>query len=248
MSDPGALDDLWFRPLNAVRRDVPLLVVLPHAGGSASYYRPLGALLPELEVWSVQYPGRQDRYSEAQLPSIDRLADEVAVRLASHASERSLVLFGHSMGAVVAFEVARRLEGRGVAVAHLVVSGRGAPDWTPPLDGPTDDDALVTELLRLSGTDAAVFDAPDLLALVLPAIRADYAIVREYRAAADASVETSLTVLYARDDPLVPAESLDGWRDVSVGPVAFLPFLGGHFYLVDRAVEVADVLRRAASG
>ncbi|MCX6406063.1 MAG: alpha/beta fold hydrolase [Propionibacteriales bacterium] len=248
MTDGGGLDDLWFRPLNAARQDAPLLVVLPHAGGSASYYRPLGALLPEVEVWAVQYPGRQDRYGEEQLPSIDRLADEVAARLSSQAAERSLALFGHSMGAVVAFEVTRRLEGLGVAVAHLVVSGRGAPDWTPPPGGPTDDDALVTELLRLSGTHAAVLDDPDLLALVLPAVRADYAIVREYRASADARVATSLTVLHARDDPLVPAEALDGWRDASSGPVSFLAFLGGHFYLVERAAEVADVLRRAASG
>jgi len=246
MIDRG--DDVWFRRLNEGQRDAPLLLVLPHAGGSATYYRPLGALLPELEVLAVQYPGRQDRHREAQLPSIEALAEEVSTRLAPRAAARTLVLFGHSMGAVVAFEVARRLEGRGTAVAHLVVSGRGAPGWSEAAPVTLDDDALLTELLRLSGTDVAVLDDPEIRALVLPAVRADYRIVRAYRGSADAVVQAPLTVMHARDDPLVPADAVAGWRRNSRGAVTEITFRGGHFYLVDHVAEVAEVLRRAATG
>lgn len=246
MTDHG--DDVWFRTLNEGGPEAPLLVVLPHAGGSATYYRPLGALLPELEVLAVQYPGRQDRHREAQLPSIEALAEEVSTRLAPRAAARRLVLFGHSMGAVVAFEVARRLEERGTVVAHLVVSGRGAPGTEDAAPVALDDDALLSELLRLSGTDAAVLDDPEVRALVLPAVRADYSIVSAYRGPTDATVQAPLTVMHACDDPLVPAEAVAGWRGRSRATVAGLTFRGGHFYLVDQVVEVAKVLGRVASG
>src|SRR5689334_18592173 len=108
------------------------LVCFPHAGGSASHYYPLSKLLaPAVEVFAVQYPGRQDRYAE---PCIDNVPDlvEAVYHSVRGLAERPFAFFGHSRGSVVAFEVARRLEQRtGRCPARLIASGYPAPSRLP---------------------------------------------------------------------------------------------------------------------
>src|SRR4051794_9909349 len=118
--------ELWLRRFHPAPQAAARLVCLPHAGGSASYYHPLSAALsPAVEAVAVQYPGRQDRRSEPLVDDLLVLADRLADALADEPGP--LALFGHSMGAVLAFEVARRLEREGREIAALFVSGRRAP-------------------------------------------------------------------------------------------------------------------------
>ncbi|MER5387223.1 alpha/beta fold hydrolase, partial [Streptomyces sp. NPDC002688] len=122
----------WFRGYAAAPQGVPRLLCLPHAGGSASFYHPLARRLgADVETLAVQYPGRQDRRTEEPVTDIGRLAGHVVAALDAE-DDRPLALFGHSMGAVVAFETARQLSAAGRPPAVLIVSGRRAPSRQVP--------------------------------------------------------------------------------------------------------------------
>src|ERR1044072_2486618 len=190
-----------------VRRPRPAagidLVCLPHAGGSASFYREWGDLLGEapVEVHVVQYPGREDRFLEDLVDAMDPMADAVA-EVVMALPHRPTVLFGHSMGAAIGYEVTRRLEAAGEEPTLLVVSGMSAPHRrkrdTLHL---RDDDALVEELRRLSPETSPPLDSPDLREMLMPMIRADYTLIETYHPENPPPVHTPLVVFHAVADP-----------------------------------------------
>ncbi|CAM5737924.1 Thioesterase OS=Streptomyces tendae OX=1932 GN=GUR47_36995 PE=3 SV=1 [Streptomyces tendae] len=208
----------WLRLFHRAHTDAPRLVCFPHAGGAASFYFPLSAALaPGAEVLAVQYPGRQDRRGEPCVDSVPALADAV-VRELRQWQDRPLALFGHSMGASVAFEVARRLEAEGSVPTALFVSGRRSPRLVRD-EGihRADDDALIAHLARLSGTDARILGDPELLELILPAMRADYRAAETYRWTPGPPLRCPLSVLTGDDDPqFSPAEARD-WATHTTG-------------------------------
>ncbi|MEV0538159.1 alpha/beta fold hydrolase, partial [Kitasatospora sp. NPDC050463] len=117
----------WLRRFHPGPEGGPRLVCFPHAGGSAPYFHPVSRdLSPVLDVLAVQYPGRQERRHEPRITDIADLADALMAEIGPLA-DRPLAFFGHSMGAVVAFEVALRLRERGVTPVALFASGRRAP-------------------------------------------------------------------------------------------------------------------------
>ncbi|HEY8544699.1 MAG TPA: alpha/beta fold hydrolase, partial [Acidimicrobiales bacterium] len=168
-ADPGhpGRDGAWLRRLPAAAGAGPggarrRLVVFPHAGGAVSWYAPLARLLvPDVDVVGVQYPGRQDRLGEPCLDSIAELRDAVVADLLGGGwLDRPVALFGHSMGAVVAYETARRLEhDHGRPPRALVVSGRRAPT-THRVERVHQggDPALLREIARLGGTPPELLD------------------------------------------------------------------------------------------
>lgn len=149
--------------------------------GAASSCQDWSPYLPDgIELSVVQYPGRHDRIAEPCVDSMDEMADEIAAVVRSQ-GRQDTVLFGHSMGASVAYEVTVRCVEHGHPPRQLIVSGRSAPH-RPGGDLHTqDDDALVAELRSTSATDKAVFDDPELPALLVPMIRADYRLIERYR-------------------------------------------------------------------
>ncbi|GGU76152.1 oleoyl-ACP hydrolase [Streptomyces albospinus] len=232
-----------FRPAD----DAPVgLVCFPHAGGSATFYFPLaGALSPRLDVLAVQYPGRQDRLSEPCLEDIHELADRVTAALEPWTG-RPLAFFGHSMGATVAYEVARNLERAGKPPLGLFASGRRAPSrYRDQAVHRRDDDGLVAALKELNGTDEAVFDDEELLRMVLPAIRADYTAVDTYRPREGPRLSCPVSVLVGDSDPGTTLEEADAWREHTTGPCELTVFPGGgHFYLNSRTEQVTKIVVR----
>ncbi|WSV91468.1 MFS transporter [Streptomyces globisporus] len=163
----------WIRRYNPAPDARARLLCLPHAGGSASFYLPLSrALGPDIDVLTVQYPGRQDRRHEPCVDSIAGLADALVGEVLPWA-DRPLAIFGHSMGAMVGFELALRLERRGTQPLVFFASGRRAPSRKRE-DGDPVHRRVIAELRALSGTDARVLDDEELLRMALPAIRSDY--------------------------------------------------------------------------
>lgn len=235
--------DKWVRRFRPAPDAATRLLCLPYAGGSASYFLPVSkALTPAVDVLAVQYPGRQDRLAEPLVDSVEGLADRLVPLLDAYL-DRPLRIFGHSLGASVAFEVARRLEARGVVPAALFVSGRRAPsqerDETVHL---LDDAGLLTEVQALDGTDAAVFDDPELVQMVLPSLRNDYRAAETYRYRPGSPLTCPVHALTGDADPRVTVAEAAAWAGHTSGEFTLTTFSGGHFYLTDHLPAILDLL------
>lgn len=239
-------DDLWMRAFHPSPQSPSRLVCFPHAGGSASFYHPVSAALsPSVDVLALQYPGRQERRTEPMIDNIGDLADQVHEVLQGRLDGRPTAFFGHSMGAVVAFEVARRLEaGSGPSPVHLYASGRRAPATRRAERVHLgDDEQVLAELRGLSGTDSRVLGDEELLRMVLPAIRNDYRAIENYRGDAGARVRCPVTVLVGDDDPKTSIDEARAWQGHTTGGFTMEVFTGGHFYLAGHQPAILDRIR-----
>jgi surfactin synthase thioesterase subunit len=234
----------WVRQYQPAPDSDVRLVCLPHAGGSASFYFPLAkALAPAVEVLAVQYPGRQDRRNEPNLTDLSDMADRIFAAI-RHLDDRPLALFGHSMGAVLAYELALRLQDAGLpAPVRLFASGRRAPscDRGEGVD-PGSDERILVELLRLSGTPADLLADPEIREMILPPIRSDYQAVMAHRFAPGRSLDCPVTVLTGDNDPRVSIDEAAAWSVHTTGPTELKVFPGGHFFLVDQSTPVTELL------
>ncbi len=232
---PGAVvtpgPDRWLdRPVtdpDARRR----LACLPHAGGSAAFFRDWGGRLPGTEVLAVRYPGRAERIDEPSPTDLRRLGRQVAAVLAELA-DLPLTLFGHSMGAVVALEAARSLQERGRPPAHLVASGsRNAP--LPPAEPPGEqaDADLLAQLAAMGGTDPELLADPSFQELVLPYVRSDGEMFHRYEHRREPILRCGVTTVVGADDPDADRRP---WAELTDGGFAEHVVPGDHFYLVDR--------------
>lgn len=240
------------RPVGWVRQfhrpgapECPNLLVFPHAGSGASAYRDFSkALSANFNVVVFQYPGRQDRAAEPASPSVAAMAagafDDFAA--SEHRRAGPLVAFGHSMGALVAFEFVRLAEASGIPVRRLTVSAAVAPSLVaakPP--HPTDDEDILNHLAALQGTDTAVFTNREVMRLALPAIKADYRAFDSYSCAADVKVTAPVHALGGEQDPYVTLADLYGWGK-HCGAAQVTMFDGGHFFVKDHLDTVAGLL------
>lgn len=247
MRGTGPADPLrtWFRRRRSTVEAGTRVVLFPHAGGSASFFAPWhGTLTSSVDLLVVQYPGHEDRIREAPAESLVGLADAVA-EVMRPLADRPLVLFGHSMGAALAYEVVRRLESRGLPV-RLFASGSHAPHRRRRGHlHLLDNTELTTELRRLGGTATAVLDDADIRDVVLPTLRADYRLIETYRHEPGPALRCPVTVYLGDGDPDVGVEDASAWADLTEEAFDIKVFEGDHFYLVDRRDEVvADLQER----
>ncbi|HEY4006931.1 MAG TPA: alpha/beta fold hydrolase [Pseudonocardia sp.] len=226
------------------------LLCLPHAGGDAGAFRswaqaPVGGA----DVVSIDLPGRRHLPGSSARsvlgpgePSLRRLACDVADEVV-RSTQGPVALFGHSMGAVLAFEVAREMHRRAAErLSLLVVSGRDAPWSVSPLPvfHRMPDDRLWRSLRALGGIPAAVADDQGMRELFLPVLRADLTILEEHRAAA-AVLGCPVRVYAGQHDALVTEEGLAAWAGAD-HDAAHRRFPGGHFYLAEHRAEVLRAL------
>lgn len=224
------------------------LFCFPHAGGAATSFAPLAlALAPEAEVLAVQYPGRRERFTERCVEELDVLADLAAAELGPQI-DRPFALFGHSMGATLAFEVARRLERAGAAPLALFASGQRAPMLqTGPPAVRLDDDALLANIRTLGETDPRLLDNPGFLGMIWPAIRADYNAVHMYRFQEGPKLNCPITALVGESDPKVAAQDARLWSKHTESWFDLREFPGGHFYLNQQIDGVAQCVKQVAA-
>ncbi|MFE3260449.1 thioesterase II family protein [Nocardia sp. NPDC059091] len=242
----------WLRELKSAPGPATVLVCFPPGGGSVTVYRALAQRVGSgTAVFGVQYPGRQDRLGDAPVPELTELADRAAADLLAWPRDVHLAIFGHSMGATVAYEAARRVEAGGRELTHLFVSGRPAPAFaeTGSLHaGP--DEGLIADLERLSNDPASVRilrDEPGLAELVLPAVRSDYRAVETYRHEPGAPLRAPITALVSSADPTTSAAQAGEWRDYTTAGFDLATFPGGHFYLdlPENLPAIGDLITRA---
>jgi surfactin synthase thioesterase subunit len=225
------------------------LFCLPYAGGTPGVYRAWSKLLPvDVDVTAVTLPGRTPGSGEPLLGSIREIVDVLLPEVQA-ATDVPYAFFGHSMGALVAFELAVALQdAEGPAPDCLFVSGRRAPD--EPHTGSSIYDLPHAEFLdaldrSYGGVPDAIRREPELLALLLPALRADVRTFETYAPLSDARVRCPVHVYGGADDTRPRPDQLSGWQRVAEQEISVRLFPGGHFYLAAEAEAVTgDIATR----
>jgi medium-chain acyl-[acyl-carrier-protein] hydrolase len=228
------------------------LYCLAYAGGGASVYRPWKEGLPaDIQVNAVQLPGHEERLMEPPIECA-RAAGAALAEVIESDRTGPYALFGYSMGALVAFEAARELRRRGVpAPQHLFAAAMRAPQVPPTnagLHALPEDEFLAEVGRRYEAVPAEVVAEPDLLALLLPTLRADMAVCDTYTFSEEPRLECPVSVLAGEGDANITPEQLRGWGEVGVGPAEEHWFPGGHFFMRDQLAEVHAVVIAGLQG
>ncbi|MFR9800889.1 thioesterase II family protein [Pseudonocardia sp. RS010] len=225
-------------------RDVPpedgiALVCVPHAGaGASSFARWPRLFTSPIGLVRAQLPGREDRATEEPL---ERVEDAVALLLPEIAALPEVAFYGHSMGAVIAFELARALNAAGRAPAHLFVSGRRAPQCPARHDGVHRlPDAEFAEALG-----SAIIGPPRFLRYALGLTRADLTLSEEYTGTPEPRLPCPVTAFHGRDDPIVAVDEVQAWSEVTTGAFTLHLFDGEHLFHQPRRTELAALMTGA---
>lgn len=221
------------------------LFCFPYLGGGTNIFRGWPDGLPtDVEVWAVQLPGRERRMAEAAIGSLAVLADRVAEGITPLLTGR-YALFGHSMGALVSFEVARRLRARPPEV--LVVSANSAPQLERSREVPRhrlSDAELVEELARLDGTPPEVLEHKELLEIMLPLLRADFEAIDTYAYTPEPPLSCRMSAYGGLQDVHIPPAGIEAWREQTTGAFRVRMFDDGHFFVnTQRAALLAELQR-----
>lgn len=237
-------------PLTAPAGALPLYC-LPHAGGGASAYRAWVGRLGGVAVMPVQLPGRDARLREApyerMTPLVSALADVVP-----GAADGRYAVYGHSLGALVAFELLREIRRRGGPdPVHLFVSGCVPPqcrfDDGPPVRGMTQPQ-LVRTLRQLGGTPEWLLSDPSVLQMILPAVRADFSVKETYEYLPELPLDVPVTALASTHDPRAEHDLVGRWGEQTARTFERHTLVGGHFAVFEQATlthrYVAEALRR----
>lgn len=223
------------------------LFCLPHAGGAASFFRPWSSLLPpDIELCSIQYPGREDRWNLPPCTEMRDLVQDVVTGLADWL-DRPFVLFGHSLGGLVAYETAQALRRElGREPVHLFVSAKEPPQHHRSDDfHQRSDDELCAELARLVPGREDVLAHPEVRTLLLPAVRADYQVNETYLANPALPLNCPITAFCADADTETTMAEVQGWRQLTRGRYHAVVLAGDHFYLNPQRAVVVETIRRS---
>jgi medium-chain acyl-[acyl-carrier-protein] hydrolase len=226
------------------------LLCFSHAGGGPSFFRLWGARLqPEIAVRRVALPGREWRLAEPPFRRIPDLLGPLCAGLEPHLAQ-PYALFGHSMGAAVAYEVARRFSAAGGGgPSCLIVSGRNAPG----LPGnhrhlsALPDEEFISGVARLNGIPPEILREPELLSTLLPALRADYELAETYQPLPGGRLGCPVVAYVSTSDPEVQYPEMLAWSKVTTGEFSVRVFSGDHFYLKGGRPDVLNAIREDLS-
>jgi len=223
------------------------LFCFPYAGGSASAYNAWSSLLPpHVELCPVQLPGRDSRLTETPYKRIEPLVEALAIALLP-AFDKPFAFFGHSLGALVSFELARYLRRqRGPQPMLLLVSGARAPQLPnpePPIHQ-LPEKAFVEAISRFNGTPAEILQHEELMKLLLPCLRADFEIYETYQYRLEDPLSMPIAVFGGWQDGEVAPDQLGPWHDQTLSSCAVHMFPGDHFFLHGFRGQMLQVISR----
>ena len=232
----------WLRQFRQSPSAALQLFCFPYAGVGASAFFPWVSELPgSIELQVVQLPGRETRIQEKPRNQIGAIVPFVAEAIRERV-DRSYAFFGHSMGALIAFEVARHLRKAAFpGPVHLFASARRAPqcpDHFPEIHHLPDVEFLEALRRRWNGIPAAVLREPELLQLLLSSLRADVAVIENYSYLDDQRLTCPISVFGGEDDSSIERNDLLSWSELSSGPFRLRMFPGNHFFIRTQCQEV----------
>jgi medium-chain acyl-[acyl-carrier-protein] hydrolase len=227
------------------------LFCFPYAGGTTHTYRSWQALLPDsIDVAPVQLPGRGQRLSEPAFQRLSEIVEALGHELVPY-FDKPFAFFGHSMGALIGFELARWLRKSHKAMpAQLFLSGRPAPQFSeltePTWDLPERE--FIKRVRQLNGTAQDVLNHPELMQLMIPLLRADFAVCETYQHQVDPPLECPITVFGGVDDVEVRYEYLEPWRELTISEFRLHVFPGDHFFVHAAQAQMVQVIAAALAG
>lgn len=238
----------WIEYVEPVPGSHAVLVCVPHAGGAASGYRSWARRLAQagIEVWPVQLPGREGRFSEPFPRDLDALAEAVIDRLEAHRAGRRYAIYGHSAGAYAAWRLAMAAESQVPGLAHLFV-GASRPPTHPDPAFPIhrlSDEAFLSRLLEFGRIPEMLLSHDELLELTTTTARADLRLVEDYAWPREAALSCPVTALYGVRDTTVPVTSQHGWQSITTGLFMEVSLPGGHFPPPPAEEQILEVVRR----
>ncbi|MFE4104876.1 thioesterase II family protein [Almyronema epifaneia] len=222
------------------------LFCFPYAGGGAAIFRAWAFQLPpEIEVCPIQLPGRENRFSQAPFTRMLALIHALSPALLP-LCDRPFAFWGHSMGALVSFELARYWHYRGLACPqHLFLSSHQAPHL--PRQGVKmhllPEAEFIAELRRYNGTPAAILQEPELLELLLPVLRADFAVLETYTYRAGPPLPCAISVFGGDRDAKVSQKQLSAWQIHTQAQFKLRLLAGDHFYLKTQQTKILQAVR-----
>ncbi|PSO63477.1 MAG: putative thioesterase [Cyanobacteria bacterium QH_6_48_35] len=210
------------------------LFCFPYAGGAARIFNAWSDQIPEtMELCPVELPGHGRRLAEKPYARLSPLVEAIAIAI-NPFLDKPFAFFGHSMGALLAFELAQHLrEYNAPQPVHLFVSGCRAPQF-PDTDSPSrnlPDEELMKKLRWLKGTPREVLDNPEMRQLLFPVLRADFAVCEMYEYRSQPPLDCPITALGGWRDPATRSGGLRGWRQHTTETFAKKVFRGNHFFL-----------------
>ena len=222
------------------------LFCFPYAGGSDSIFRSWQGSFPDtIEVCPVQLPGRGTRIMESPFTEFAPLVQAATVALAPYL-DKPFAIFGHSMGALIGFEMARLLRSDyALQPIQLFVSGRCSPQTPIEREANGLSDAeFISMLWRNNGTPKEVLEDPELMELMLPVIRADFAMCRSYQYSPAPPLDCPITALGGLLDPTSDRRRIEGWKEHTRGAFIMRMLPGDHFFLNSERALVLDAIAR----
>jgi surfactin synthase thioesterase subunit len=243
----------WFHPAEVDPRARFRMFLFHYAGGGVSMWKGWPELLPaDVALQCIQLPGRHERIGEAAYTDFDTLIEAIREELSAELDERPYAFLGHCMGAQVAYRTAVALERSGLPGPCLIGAAAWAPDGfrtVPPERADLPEEDLVWWLRSLGSLPAEAYADPELLSLVIPAMRADLLACASY-IDDGAQVSCPVVAYSAKGDPLLARGAMTSWTGRTPEYLGNCEFPGGHFFIheetVALAVDFVRLFRRCA--
>ncbi|AGX42685.1 thioesterase II family protein [Clostridium saccharobutylicum] len=226
-----------------IKANGKILVCFPFAGGGASTYNGWKRSLDEVaNVYSVQLPGREDRIMEEPYKDMRKLVEDITEELCL-CSNNAIYLFGHSMGAKIAYEVARSMEASGRMVKMLIVSGSRVPhilESNPIYNLP--DEQFAKAIVRFDGIPKEILDNKELLKFFLPMLKADFTMDEKYHTTEVVKLSCPITAFGGISDKEADEEAMNKWQEYTKSHFKIFMFEGKHFFIRDKEAEILNII------